>query len=102
MQTKKDLIEVLESLLEKQKKIEILETQLDEANGHLKYLNLEIASVIDDLQHAYSNNDVEYYYNTLCNNLEYQIQRYVYDKIFRPSPRMILDNRVDEQRRYNY
>lgn len=61
-----------------------------------------IASVIDDLQHAYSNNDVDYYYNTLCNNLEYQIQRYVYDKIFRPSPRMILDNRVDEQRRYNY
>lgn len=39
MQNKVELIEELESLLEKQKKIEILETQLDEANGHLRYLN---------------------------------------------------------------
>lgn len=39
MQSKMELIEELESLLEKQKKIEILETQLDDANGHLRYLN---------------------------------------------------------------
>ena len=60
-----------------------------------------IATVLDDLQHAYSNNDADYYFNVLCDNLDYQIQRYVYDHIFRPSPRMILDIREDAQHRYN-
>lgn len=39
MQSKKELIEELESLLEKQKKIELLESQLEDENGHLRYLN---------------------------------------------------------------
>lgn len=60
-----------------------------------------IASVIEDLQHAYSNDDADYYFDVLCENLDYQIQRYVYEKIFRPSPRMILDTREDAQKRYN-
>ena len=60
-----------------------------------------IASFIDDLQHAFSDDDADYYHRTLCENLEYQTQRYVYDKIWRPSPRMILDTRPDQKRRYN-
>ena len=60
-----------------------------------------IARVLDDLQHAYSNDDADYYFNVLCDNLDDQIQRYVYEKIFRPSPRMILDMREDPKHRYN-
>ncbi|MCQ2604387.1 MAG: DUF4230 domain-containing protein [Spirochaetia bacterium] len=60
-----------------------------------------IAEFIDDLQHAYSSEDKDYYYDQLCANLEYQTQRYVYEKIFRPSPRMILDTREDKELRYN-
>ena len=61
-----------------------------------------IASFIDELQHAFSDEEPNYYYDTLCENLEYQTQRFVYDKIWRPSPRMILDTREDKQKRYNY
>lgn len=60
-----------------------------------------IASVIDDLQHAYSNEDSFYFYRVLVDNLDYQIQRYVYKKIFRPSPRLKLDMREDAKHRYN-
>lgn len=60
-----------------------------------------IAEVIDDLQHAYSNKDSEYYYEILCNNIDNYIQHYVYEKIFRPSPRMTIDTRIDSRMRYN-
>lgn len=60
-----------------------------------------IATVIDDLQHAYSTDEKDYYYKKLYENLEYQTQHYVYGKMFRPSPRMILDMRKDEMQRYN-
>ena len=60
-----------------------------------------IASFIDDLQHAFSDDDPDYYHRVLCENLEYHTQRYVYDIIWRPSPRMILDTRPDQKRRYN-
>ena len=55
-----------------------------------------IAKVIDDLQHTYSANDSDYYYNTLCDILSNQIQHYVYEKIFRPNPRMIIDTAKDK------
>lgn len=61
-----------------------------------------IAAVIEDLQHAYSNDDTDFYYNTLCENLNYQTQHYVYQKVFRPTPRMILNMEQDKMQRYNY
>ncbi len=61
-----------------------------------------IAHFIDDLQHAYSENDVDYYYDTLCEQLNLQVQHYVYGKVFRPSPRMILEVESDTMHRYNY
>ena len=60
-----------------------------------------IAEVINDLQHAYSNEDSNYYYDILCDNIDNYIQHYVYDKIFRPSPRMTIDTRIDPKKRYN-
>lgn len=62
-----------------------------------------IAILIDDLQHAYSSdmNEMNYYYDFLCENLESWVQDYVYEKIFRPSPRLIIDTRADLQNRYN-
>ncbi len=61
-----------------------------------------IAQVIDDLQHAYSSNDADFYYNVLCEKLQNQIQHYVYEKMFRPSPRMTIDTTKDAQHRYNH
>ncbi len=61
-----------------------------------------IAEFIDDLQHAYSENDADFYYNTLCEHLNSQVQHYVYEKVFRPSPRMILKLEQDTMHRYNY
>lgn len=61
-----------------------------------------IAFVLQELQQAYSNSDTDYYYKTLCSNLEDYIQDYVYNLIWRPSPRMILDSREDKMQRYNY
>lgn len=60
-----------------------------------------IAEVINDLQHAYSTNDADYYYDVLCEKLKNQIQHYVYEQIFRPSPRMIIDMTKDKMHRYN-
>lgn len=61
-----------------------------------------IALVLQELQQAYSNNDTDYYYKTLCSNLEDYVQNYVYELAWRPSPRMILDTRDDKLQRYNY
>ena len=61
-----------------------------------------IATVIDDLQHAYSNEDSDYYFNILRDNLENQVSRHVYSHIFRPSPRMVIDTREDARHRYNF
>ncbi len=62
-----------------------------------------ILSVIHELQRAYSNDDEDkYYLNALKTDLDNQIRRYVYEKIFRPSPRMKFITIEDKQRRYNY
>ena len=61
-----------------------------------------IAAVLENIQRAYSsNNEADYYYDLLCNNIENQIQEYVYDIIFRPSPRIDQNNVEDQQYRYN-
>lgn len=61
-----------------------------------------IARTVEDLQHAYSSNDEEFYYDTLCENLEGQARHYAYARVFRPSPRFVLDSARDEMKRYNY
>ena len=58
--------------------------------------------LLADFQHAYSSDEPDYYYDTLCYSVLNQISKYVYDIIFRPTPRMILDRREDAQMRYNY
>lgn len=58
--------------------------------------------LLADFQHAYSNGEPDYYYDTVCYAILNQLNKYVYDIIFRPTPRMILDMREDSQRRYNY
>ena len=61
-----------------------------------------IAAVLEDLQHAYSYDDTDFYYNRLCENIDNHIQQYVYKSIFRPSPRFAEDRSVDAMRRYNF
>ncbi|MBQ1711103.1 MAG: ATP-dependent endonuclease, partial [Treponema sp.] len=58
--------------------------------------------LLADFQHAYSNGEPDYYYDTLCYAIMNQLNKYVYDIIFRPTPRMILDMREDSQTRYNH
>ena len=61
-----------------------------------------IASVINDLQHSFSAEDSDYYYNELCNMIKATIRNEMYEEIFRPSPRMIVEYRSDINRRNNY
>lgn len=61
-----------------------------------------IAAVLEDLQHAYSYDDSDFYYDTLCALVEEQVQRIVYEAVFRPSPRILEDRRDDPMRRYNF
>ena len=74
-------------------------------NYPLKLLDkLELITDIDypnQTELQANNNEADYYYDLLCNNIENQIQEYVYDIIFRPSPRIDQNNVEDQQYRYN-
>lgn len=74
-------------------------------NYPLKLLDkLELITDIDypnQTELQANNNEADYYYDLLCNNIGNQIQEYVYDIIFRPSPRIDQNNVEDQQYRYN-
>ena len=61
-----------------------------------------IASVINDLQHSYSAEESNYYYDELCNMIKATIRNEMYKEIFRPSPRMIVEYSSDNNRRNNF
>ncbi len=61
-----------------------------------------IGLVLADFQHAYSAEDADYYYETIRSAVLDYVRYYVYNELFRPSPRMLLETDTDEMRRYNY
>ena len=61
-----------------------------------------IASVINDLQHSYSAEESNYYYDELCNMIKATIRNEMYKEIFRPSPRMIVEYSSDNNLRNNF
>lgn len=61
----------------------------------------ELLNILCDIQRAYYQEDKDYYYKSMISTLEEEINNYVYDCAFRPSPRLILDTQTDVQKRYN-
>ncbi len=45
--------------------------------------------------------DKDYYLHVMKDTLEDEINHYVFDCNFRPSPRIIIDTQEDLQKRYN-
>lgn len=61
----------------------------------------ELLNILRDIQRAYYQEDVNYYFTSLTSALEDEINHYVFDKTFRPSPRLTLYTSTDNQLRYN-
>ena len=61
-----------------------------------------IASIISDLQQSYSSQTPDYYKEQLIYEIKATIRNEIYKELFRPSPRMIIENRIDENRRNNF
>ena len=61
----------------------------------------ELLKILTDFQRAYYQDDKDYYLDVMKDTLEDEINHYVFDCNFRPSPRIIIDTQTDEQKRYN-
>lgn len=61
----------------------------------------ELLNILCDIQRAYYQDEKNYYYNSMISTVEEEINHYVFDCTFRPSPRIIIDTLPDSQMRYN-
>lgn len=61
-----------------------------------------IAGILRDLQHSYYAESSDYYKKQLLYEIKSTVRNEMYKELFRPSPRMIIDNKIDENRRNNF
>lgn len=61
----------------------------------------EVLKILNDFQRAYYQEDKDYYLHVMKDTLEDEINHYVFDCNFRPSPSIIIDTQEDLQKRYN-
>lgn len=61
----------------------------------------ELLNILCDIQRAYYQDEKNYYYNSMISTVEEELNHYVFDCTFRPSPRIIIDTLPDSQMRYN-
>ncbi len=61
-----------------------------------------IAGILRDLQNSYYAEASDYYKKQLLYEIKATIRNEMYKELFRPSPRMIIENRTDENRRNNF
>ena len=61
----------------------------------------ELLNIRCDIQRAYYQDEKNYYYNSMISTVEEELNHYVFDCTFKPSPRIIIDTLPDSQMRYN-